>query len=133
MVKLHGVPNSIVTGRDRVFTSALWLELFTTAGTKPMYSTAYRPQTDGQSEWVTQCMEMYMHCAIHDDPRHWRHWLPTTEFWYNSSFHASIKCTPFKALYGVEPNLGGTALWDDKTAPVIDTEQSDWGAHATRL
>uniref|UniRef100_A0A8R7TR31 Tf2-1-like SH3-like domain-containing protein n=1 Tax=Triticum urartu TaxID=4572 RepID=A0A8R7TR31_TRIUA len=77
-------------------------------------------------------MEMYLRCAIHD-PHHWCRWLPTAEFWYNSSFHASINCTPFKALYGTEPNLGATVLWDDKTAPVIDNEQWDWGVHTARL
>lgn len=133
VVKLHGIPNSIVSDRDRVFTSALWRELFTTAGTKLLYSTAYHPQTDGQSERVNQCMEMYLRCAIHDAPRRWRRWLPTAEFWYNSSFHSSINCTPFKALYGVEPNLGGMALWDDKIAPVLDSEHWDWGEHTARL
>ncbi|XP_073353952.1 uncharacterized protein [Aegilops tauschii subsp. strangulata] len=78
-------------------------------------------------------MEMYLRYAIHDDPHHWRRWLPTAEFWYNSSFHASINCTLFKELYGTEPNLGATAIWDDKTTPVLDNEQWDWGAHTARL
>ena len=51
--------------------------------------------------------------------------MPTAEFWYNSSFHSAINDTPFKALYGTDPNLGGMALWHDKTAPVLDNEHWD--------
>ena len=78
-------------------------------------------------------MEMYLHCAVHDSPRQWHRWLPTAEFWYNLSFHSSIKCTPFKALYGVEPNLRAMTLWDDKTVPMIDGEPWDWGLHTALL
>ena len=60
IVKLHGIPSSIVSDRDRVFTSALWRELFASAGTKLLFTTSYQPQTDGQSERVNQCMEMYL-------------------------------------------------------------------------
>lgn len=80
IIKLHGVPQSIVSDRDRVFTSAMWRGLLEAAGTKLSYSTAYHPQTDGQSERVNQCLEMYLRCAVHDSPKQWRQWLPTTEF-----------------------------------------------------
>lgn len=80
IVKLHGIPKSIVSDRDRVFTSVVWRELFTKAGTKLLYSTACHPQTDGQSERVNQCLEMYLHCSIHDTPQRWRRWLPSAEF-----------------------------------------------------
>uniref|UniRef100_A0A8R7RCG1 Tf2-1-like SH3-like domain-containing protein n=1 Tax=Triticum urartu TaxID=4572 RepID=A0A8R7RCG1_TRIUA len=74
-------------------------------------------------------MEMYLRCVVHEAPRQWCRWLPIGEFWYNSLFHSSIKCTPFKALYGVEPNLGAMTLWDDKTVPMIDGDPWDWGLH----
>jgi transposase InsO family protein len=121
VVKLHGVPASIVSDRDRVFTSTFWRQLFKVVGTKLSYSTAYHPQTDGQSERVNQCLEQYLRCAAHDSPTKWRKWLPMAEFWYNSSFHTSLGCSPFQALYGVEPNFGampnlgsatGTAITD---------------------
>ena len=56
---------------------------------------------------------MFLRCAVHDTPKTWKKWLPLAELWYNSSEHASIGCSPFKALYGVEPNLGAMPLERD--------------------
>lgn len=46
---------------------------------------------------------MYLRCAISDSPKQWRTWLPLAEFWYNSSYHTALGCSPFKALYGYDP------------------------------
>ena len=105
IIKLHGVPRSIVSDRDKIFTSVMWWELLAAAGTKVLYSTAYHPQMDGQMERVNQCLEMYLRCAVHDTSQQWRKWLPAAEFWYNSTHHASLQCSPFRALYGIDPNL----------------------------
>jgi hypothetical protein len=75
-------------------------------GTQIILSSAYHPQTDGQTEWVNQCLEMYLRCAVHNGPKHWKAWLARAEFWYNSTHHTSFRCSPFKALYGHEPNIG---------------------------
>lgn len=130
VIKLHGVPLTIVSDRDRVFTSSIWRELLSTAGTKLLYSTAYHPQTDGQTERVNQCLEMYLCTAVHDTPKQWRRWLPVAEFWYNSSHHASLECSPFKALYGREPNLGAMLEWDQLGLPA---HELDWVEHTARL
>jgi len=106
IVKLHGLPSAIVTGRDKIFISAFWKELFKLYNITLQLSTAYHPQTDGQTECVNKCLEMYLRCAVYDSPKKWHSWLSLAELWYNSSFHSSLNCSPFKALYGYEPQLG---------------------------
>jgi len=75
-------------------------------GVQLKYSTAYHPQTDGQTERVNQCLEMYLRCAVSQCPCQWKAWLAQAEFWYNTTFHSSLGCTPFKALYGYDPMVG---------------------------
>jgi hypothetical protein len=130
IIKLHGVPFTIVSDRDKVFTSAMWRGILDAAGTKLQYSTAYHPQTDGQTERVNQSLEMYLHCAVHDSPQEWRRWLSAAEFWYNSSHHASLTCSPFKALYGHEPNFGAMLQWDESPTP---NSEIDWLTHTEKL
>ena len=106
VVKLHGPPHTIVSDRDKIFTSHFWKDLFKLWDTKLLMSTAYHPQTDGQSERVNKCLEMFLRCAVHDTPTKWHSWLPLAEFWYNTNFHSALECSPFKALYGYEPTYG---------------------------
>lgn len=105
VVKLHGLPKSIVSDRDKIFTSHFWTQLFKLMGTKLSLSTAYHPQSDGQSERVNQCLEMYLRCAVHAQPQKWKAWLPLAEFWYNTAHHSSLGCSPFKVLYGYDPPI----------------------------
>jgi hypothetical protein len=106
IVKIHGIPKSIVSDRDKVFTSAFWIELFKFLRTELNLSSVYHPQIDGQTECVNQCLEIFLRCTLQATPRQWVKWLPLAELWYNTSYHSSLQCTPFKALYGTDHSLG---------------------------
>lgn len=101
--KLHGLPEAIISNRDKVFTSTLWQELFRLAGTDLQMSSAYHPQTDGQTERVNQCLEGYLRCFVHSCPTKWKDWLALAEFWYNASYQSSLTKTPFEILHGQSP------------------------------
>ncbi|GJW25861.1 putative reverse transcriptase domain-containing protein [Tanacetum coccineum] len=100
VVTRHGIPVSIICDRDPRFASNFWRSLQKALGTNLDMSTAYHPQTDGQSERTIQTLEdMLRACAI-DFGKGWVNHLPLVEFSYNNSYHASIKAAPFEALYG---------------------------------
>ena len=69
VVKLHGMPKSIVSDRDKVFTSIFWQHLFKLQGTTLAMSSAYHPQTDDQTEAVNKCLEMFLRCYTFENPR----------------------------------------------------------------
>ncbi|GJR15041.1 putative reverse transcriptase domain-containing protein, partial [Tanacetum coccineum] len=100
VVMRHGIRVSIICDRGPRFTSNFWRSLQKALGTNLDMSTAYHPQTDGQSERTIQTLEdMLSACAI-DFGKGWVNHLPLVEFSYNNSYHASIKAAPFEALYG---------------------------------
>lgn len=105
--KLHGMPLSLISDRDRVFTSNLWKELFGLSGVTLRMSSAYHPQTDGQTERVNQCLETYLRCFVHACPTKWINWLPLAEFWYNTCKHSALGRSPFEVLYGRPPRHFG--------------------------
>ncbi|KAK5842666.1 hypothetical protein PVK06_005048 [Gossypium arboreum] len=100
IVRLHGVPISIVSDRDPRFTSRFWKKLQDALGTKLHFSTAFHPQTDGQSERIIQILEDMLRCCILEFSGSWERYLPLIEFAYNNSFQSSIKMAPYEALYG---------------------------------
>jgi hypothetical protein len=72
------------------------------SGTKLKLSSAYHPQTDGQTEVVNCCLEQYLQCFVHQWPHKWYNYLPWAEYWY-TTYHGSTGMTPFQALYGRLP------------------------------
>lgn len=128
IVCLHGFPKLIVSDRDPVFTGHVWRDLFRLAGVKLRMSSAFHPQTDGQSEAVNKGITMYLRCTTGDRPRDWVDWLPWAEFCYNSSFHSALRTTPFQVVYGrpppsLLPYERGTAATEDLDAMLVRRDE----------
>lgn len=100
IVCLHGVPKTIVSDRGPQFTSKFWQSLHHAMGTDLTFSTAYHPQTGGQTERVNQILEDMLRACVIIYGKTWETCLPFAEFSYNNSYQSSIGMSPFKALYG---------------------------------
>ena len=111
IVRMHGVPVSIVSDKDPRFTSRFWHSLQKALGTKLSFSTAFHPQTNGQSERVIQVLEDLLRACALDLKGNRDDYLPLVEFAYNNSFQASIGMTPFEELYG--RRCRSPVCWDD--------------------
>nr|GEZ14942.1 putative reverse transcriptase domain-containing protein [Tanacetum cinerariifolium] len=100
IVTRHGVPVSIISDCDGRFTSLFWKALHKALGTRLDMSTAYHPETDGQSERTIQTLKDMLRACVINFEKSWDRYLPLVEFSYNNSYHTSIKAASFEALYG---------------------------------
>jgi hypothetical protein len=100
ILSLHGVPKTIVSDRGSQFVSKFWEELHKALDTKLLHSSAYHPQTSGQTKRVNQILEDMLRVCALEFPQKWDECLPLAEFSYNNSYQESIKMAPFEALYG---------------------------------
>jgi len=100
VIRLHGVPVSIISDRDPRFTLRLWPSLQRAMGTKLNLSMAFHPQTDGQSERTIQTLEDLLRSYVLEFGGNWEDLLPLVEFTYNNSHQTTIDMAPYEALYG---------------------------------
>jgi hypothetical protein len=105
IVRLHGVPMSIVSDHDAKFTSAFWRESHRLMGTKLLMSTAFHPQTDGATERQMRSIGQIMRTMVNPDQRNWVECVPLTEYAINSSINASTGFAPFELTYGYIPRI----------------------------
>ena len=100
--KDHGFPKTIVLDRDPRMTSLFWRGLFENVGTKLNFSSAYHPQTDGQSEIVNSTILDLLKCYVNevDKRNQWETYLPLLEYAYNNTVHTSTQKTPFEIIEG---------------------------------
>ena len=101
----HGLPKQLISDRDKLFTSNFWKSLMQKLGVKHSLSTAFHPQTDGQTERLNQTLEQYLRCYVNYEQNNWVELLPTAQWAYNSSDNEAISMSPFKANYGYDPDL----------------------------
>ena len=97
---LHGVPLRIIFDHGSLFVSKFWQGFQTAMGTRLNFSTAYHPQTDGQTERVNQVLEDMLRACVISFSKGWEKYLPFAEFSYNNSYQASLQMAPFEVPYG---------------------------------
>lgn len=101
--KLHGMPRILVSDRDLLFLSRFWQELFKMSGTKLGMSSAYHPQSDGQTEAMNRIVEQYLRAFVHQNPATWGRFLVWAEWSYNTSVHSATGKTPYEVTYDKQP------------------------------
>jgi len=106
MWKLHGLPKSIILDRGPQFAAGLIRELNKMLGIESKMSTAFHPQTDGQTDRVNQELEQYLRMFIDHRQEQWLDWLGTAEFVYNDKVYSNTKILSFKANYRQDPRIG---------------------------
>ena len=105
VVRLHGMPDTIVSDRDAKFTARFWRELHRVTGTKLLMSTSWHPQTDGQSERAIRSVGQILRSVVRADQTDWMRKTPMTEFAINSSVNSSTGFAPFDITYGYLPRF----------------------------
>ena len=121
---LHGIPDDIVSDRDSKFTSSFWQDLQKLLGTNLNLSTAFHPQTDGQTERMNSVLEDMLRHYVSPDQKDWDSLLSLAEFSMNNCHKSSIGCTPFQLVYGKSPRTPASALMEK-------IQEHNPSAHAT--
>ncbi|MBW0575370.1 hypothetical protein O181_115085, partial [Austropuccinia psidii MF-1] len=118
----HGLPVSIVSDRGSLFVSLFWTQLCHQLRISRDLSTAFHPETDGQTERVNQILGQYlwMYVSYHHDD--WHTWLPLAEFAYNNAEHSSTKQSPFFTIYGINPRFDSIHISQDTPAGKLSTK-----------
>ena len=116
IVRIHGIPRSIISDRDPRFVSTFWRELFEQLQTTLRFSTANHPQTDGQTERTNRTLKQYIQLFANHKPNEWHNYIALAEIAYNSSTHSATGFSPFFIVYNQHPYLPLDFL-----PPVIET------------
>jgi hypothetical protein len=103
IIRLHGVPNTIVSDRHTKFLSHFWRSLWAKLGTMLLFSTTCHPQTDGQTEVVNRRLSTMLRAVLKKNIKMWKECLPHVKFAYNRSLHSTTKMCPFEIVYGFLP------------------------------
>ena len=121
VVRHHGLPDSITTDRGAIFTSKFWSSLCYFLSIKRRLSTAFHPQTDGQTERQNSTMEAYLRAFVNFEQNDWARLLPMAEFAYNNAKNASTGHTPFELNCGYHPRMS----YEEKVDPRSKSKSVD--------
>jgi len=105
VVRIHGLPSTIVSDRGPQFASTFWQQMCSRLGIDRRMSTAFQSQTDGQTERMNASMEQYLQVFVNHQRDDWVKWLPLAEFAANDGGSETTKCTPFYAIQGTDPRM----------------------------
>ncbi|KAG8424880.1 hypothetical protein J3458_022432 [Metarhizium acridum] len=120
VIAQHGLPTKLISDRDKLFTSNFWKCLMETMKIKQSLSTAFHPQSDGQTEILNQILEQYLRSYVNYQQNDWVEWLPLAQWAYNSSEIDNMKMSPFRANYGFDPIIE-THATQNVNAPAATT------------
>ena len=125
--KDFGFPTSIFSDRGTQFTSEIWYELCQLAGTDAAFSTAFHPETDGQTGRANAILEQYLRTFVAFMQDDWTRWLPSAEFATNNHVSETIAVSPFFAKSAQHPRMGfePAGYFGDPTEPVSRKERAD--------
>ncbi|XP_074318692.1 uncharacterized protein LOC141655514 [Silene latifolia] len=118
--KIHGTPKTIVKMRQNLSKQFLERVVQMPKQVELCMSTAYHPQSDGQTEAVNKCVETYLRCMTGEYPKQWAQWIPLAQWWYNSNFHSSIGTTPYEVVFGQPPHLHVPYITGDSVVAAVD-------------
>lgn len=120
IVRLHGIPKSIVSDRDPKFVSQFWQELHRLLGTKLLMSSGYHPQTDGATERANRTATQILRSVVDSDQKDWVTKLPLVEFAMNAAVSNTLKLSPFEVNYGWRPSLSHLASAEEAKFPGVE-------------
>ena len=119
----YGAPRGIVSDRGSLFTSEFWSNLCFYSRIKQRLSTAFHPQTDGQTERANQVLEVYLRSFTSDEIAAWPRLLSEAEFAINNSISATTGISPFMALYGYNPEIRAGVVDEPLGREVLATHE----------
>ena len=123
LIRYHGIPKSIISDRDKLFTSNYWTTLMAEIGTQRKLSTAYHPQTDGQTERTNRTMKTYLKIYSNPQQTNWASLLPMAQLAYNNKLSEATGKTPYFANHGRHPNLFTRTLPSPKAEAAVQTAE----------
>ena len=133
VIRVHGLPETLISDRDPIFTSHFWGRLIELLGIRANKSTPFHPETDGQTERLNSVLEHHLRIYCDYQQTDWANLLPLAEFSYNNSRHSGTTLSPFFANYGFHPRMSLLPSSPDSATPTADSYVSQLREAQTAL